>query len=216
MGENNFDSKYLKNFIVKITENSSTTNADVIKNYQKRITSPKKGDNTNLEIEDSIKNYYDLKISELGTMAHKLQEDLNSQKKNIEDELKKLKENNENISKKEQELYSKLGEFNKNIITIMSMLLAAFAFIGVNITSIKDITSPFTVLIINMSLVFSLSAVFLLLDCIISDGGKLFDSKGTRVGTALIISSLVLIIVLLSIKYYIESNLQISMFFFAS
>ncbi|MGD6900475.1 hypothetical protein [Bacillus infantis] len=109
-------------------------------------------------------------------------------------EINKIKGQQTEIS---NEMKKRIEYFYQNITTILSILVAAFAVIGVNISAIPKIDENFTinVLTINASLVLVLSVMFMFLNSII--GNKKVQAKGTK----LTIIGISLIFVIIGILY---------------
>ena len=81
-----------------------------------------------------------------------------------------LKKATESISK----INIKISKFNENIFTIFSIMIAAFAVIGININSIPNIKDNFflSILAINFSVCFSLVVLFYLLKVVVYNEKK--------------------------------------------
>lgn len=73
------------------------------------------------------------------------------------------------IAKDVGEVENKISKFNENIFTIFSIMIAAFAVIGINISSISNIDDNFVIgiLTVNFSLCFSLIVLFYLLKVVV-------------------------------------------------
>lgn len=104
--------------------------------------------------------------------------------KTLENESNKQKEI---VDKKILNINDKISNFYNNIISIMALLIAAFSIIGFNIGGIKFIVSNteilpiwkyvLGILVINVSIVISLFAIFYLLQKIINPDKSLFKFR---------------------------------------
>jgi hypothetical protein len=123
-------------------------------------------DNLNLkrEQEETLK-----RIENLNSELEKKEQELNSVKKEFE----KLIQNQNDINLIQE---SKLSDFYQNIITILSILVAVLAIIGVNINSIPKIDKNFTinVITINASLILCISVMFFIIKTVV------FNYSGKR------------------------------------
>lgn len=81
----------------------------------------------------------------------------------IEDIKKTIDNSEENIEKVKLEL----DNINKNIVTIMALLSTVFSIIGLNLYSMNASMTYVGIIILNVSLVFCLSFLFLLLDVLV-------------------------------------------------
>lgn len=113
------------------------------------------------DLENKLKNTRD----ELNNSIQKQENQLSEFKELSEKVDGDLKTINNNVS----EIQGKVSKFNENIFTIFSLMIAAFAVIGINITSIPTIKGDFilNVLSINFSICFSLIVLFYLLKVLI-------------------------------------------------
>jgi hypothetical protein len=105
---------------------------------------------------------------------------LNSELKKKEQELKLVKKKFEKLIKKQNDINliqeSKLNDFYQNIITILSILVAVLAIIGININSIPKIEKNFTinVITINASLILCITVMFFIIKIVV------FNYSGKR------------------------------------
>ncbi|MGC3792245.1 hypothetical protein [Priestia aryabhattai] len=108
-----------------------------------------------------------------------LKEQEKSINKNLEDNITNI---NEELEKKiisvNEDLESKTKDFHKNILNILALLMAAFAFIGVNVSAIPKIEESFAenVLVLNLSLILVLTVTFWILKMLVF--GEKIENKG--------------------------------------
>lgn len=104
----------------------------------------------------------------------------------------KVNEDLVTINNNFEKINKKVSRFNENIFTIFSLMIAAFAVIGINISSIPKIEENFilNVLTINFSICFSLIVLFYLLNVIVHKG------KNTGLGLLLIGFGVIFLIVI--------------------
>ena len=110
---------------------------------------------------DKISDYTSIILTEKGAT-----ELLGYNLKKSEDLIQKTEENHKQSTKDIRKLEEAIQKFHENIFTIFSLMLAVFAIIGLNVAAIPKISEHFirSIIMINLTLCFSLCAVFTLLN----------------------------------------------------
>lgn len=114
-----------------------------------------------LLLNDKISEYISIGLTEKGAtelLGYNLQKS--------EELIQKTEENHEQSTKDIRKLEEAIQKFHENIFTIFSLMLAVFAIIGLNVAAIPKISEHFirSIVMINLTLCFSLCAVFTLLN----------------------------------------------------
>ena len=152
-------------------------------------------DNMHLEITDNGIYYLNEDmIKHQERLLLEQAEILNSQIAHQRETTTILKETEEKITEKVNSISTKVEKFNESILTILSILVSAFAIIGVNINTIPKITENFIVNIIslNLSVAFSLTLLFYILNRLV------FIKKDANLGKLLIALIIVLGLIVVS------------------
>jgi len=87
--------------------------------------------------------------------------------KNYNYKIKDLTSVNEQLVKNTKRLEGIVSDFNKNIISIISLLIAAFSIIGLNINNVSNMISLEAIVVTNLSLVYALLFIFWIVDRIV-------------------------------------------------
>ncbi|QSF42268.1 hypothetical protein [Priestia megaterium] len=150
---------------------------------------------SNEEVQNISKESHDL--------VHKLKKELGIQKSKNELLDKKMKHQNNIVSTQEK----RLNEFYQHIITILGLLLAAFSFIGLNISAIPKIEGNFAIniLVLNLSLILVLVVVFGLLKVVVFESDTELHLKRVRPWLISIVS---IFLLLMGVTAFFSPNVE--------
>ncbi|MGY3419348.1 peptidoglycan hydrolase CwlO-like protein [Bacillus mycoides] len=153
---------------------------------------------TNKTIKDSLKV--------ANTLNNKLKDEIEKQEKSIIEQKETIDKQKESI-KEHQSLTTELNEklekqkneinaFYQHIVSILSLLVAAFCFIGINISALPKIEDNFAenVIIINLSLILVTTVIFWIIKTLIFESAS--TQKNNKFWLLIIGSASILLIVI--------------------